>query len=132
MCKETNCQKCFHYNICEKADDHFGVEECENEAPIADIEPALKTTEIKRQKKWIAYLKNQIAAKEEKVKGHEEIAKVHSAYIAILLKKLGATDSNNAITIPKGEVVEALEHYEARATIDTIDNSWKLYCEVIE
>ena len=91
-----------------------------------------KKQELEKVKKQNNRLLEMVNAEREKVKGNEEIAKVHSAYIAILLKKLGATDSNKAITIPKGEVMKALEQYEARATTDTIDNSWKLYCEVIE
>ena len=66
----------------------------------------------------------------EKNKGYEQLAKVHSAYISILLKKLGATDSNTAISLTQEEVKEALEKNETRATID--GDGYKLYCESIE
>ena len=65
----------------------------------------------------------------EKVVGYEQIAKVHSAYISILLRKLGAT-KDDMITIQSSEVREAIKKYEARAM--PAEASWSLYCEVIE
>lgn len=76
-------------------------------------------------------LKIMVNGEREKVKGYEEIAKVHSAYIAILLQKLGAT-KDNTVTITAEDIKEALDKYEARAMHETTDNSWKLYCEVIK
>ena len=64
----------------------------------------------------------------EKVAGYEQIARVHSAYITILLKKLGATE-DNMITITAEEVKEALKKYEARAI--PAEGGYSLYCEVI-
>jgi hypothetical protein len=66
-----------------------------------------------------------VAEEREKVAGYEQIAKVHSAYIAILLKSMG-----NSVTITESEVKEALEKYEVRAF--RVDDGWSLYCEVIE
>lgn len=65
----------------------------------------------------------------QKVAGYEQLAKVHSAYISILLNKLGAT-KDNMITITSAEVTEALTKYEARAM--PAENGYSLYCEVIE
>ena len=74
-------------------------------------------------------LKQMLAAEREKVAGYEELAKVHSAYISILLKKLGAT-KDNMITITPSEVREAFEKYEARALPK--ENGYGLYYEDIK
>ena len=60
----------------------------------------------------------------EKVAGYVQVAKVHSAYISILLNKLGATEDNK-INIPASEVTEALAKYEARAV--ATDDGFGLY-----
>lgn len=69
-----------------------------------------------------------IEAERAKVAGYEQLAKVHSAYISILLKRMGAT-KDNVITITASEVTEALEKYEARAM--SVEKGYSLYCEVI-
>ena len=74
-------------------------------------------------------LMKMLTEEREKIAGYEQIAQVHSAYISILLKKLGATE-DNMVTITPSEVTEALKKYEARA-IKTEDG-WSLYCEVKE
>ena len=74
-------------------------------------------------------LKKMLLAEREKVAGYEQVAKVHSAYISILLKKLGAT-KDNAVAFTDAEVKEALSKYEARAI--RAENGWGLYCEVKE
>lgn len=85
-----------------------------------------------RREKWDDYQAEQFEAEKEKNKGYEQLAKVHSAYISILLKKLGATDSNTAISLTQAEVKEALEKNEARATIDNTAKTYKLYCAAVE
>lgn len=92
----------------------------------------LKKQEDKRSRKekWDDYQAEQLKAEREKVKGYEELAKIHSAYISILLKELGAT-KDNMITITAAEVTEALQKYEARA-LPNKDGSFGLYCEVTE
>ena len=74
-------------------------------------------------------LKQMLEAEREKVAGYEQIAKVHSAYISILLRKLGATE-DNAVVITALEVKEALVKYEARAI--QVEDGYSLYCELIE
>lgn len=74
-------------------------------------------------------LKQMLEAEREKVKGYEQLAKVHSAYISILLKKLGATE-DKAIAVKASEVTEALQKYEARAI--ATDSGFSLYCEEIK
>ena len=74
-------------------------------------------------------LKKMLLAEREKVAGYEQVAKVHSAYISILLKKLGAI-KDNTVTITDSEIKEALNKYEARAV--KTEDGWGLYCEVKE
>lgn len=78
----------------------------------------------KQKEKLIQMLKTE----REKVKGYEQIAKVHSAYISILLKKLGATEENK-VDIPASEVTEALARYETRAA--ATEKGFGLYYEEI-
>ena len=91
-----------------------------------------KSNNKRKYRSWIAYFEELYKKERQKVAGYEQLAKVHSAYISILLKKLGATDSENAIRLTQAEVKEALENYEARATIDNNAKTYKLYCEAVE
>ncbi len=70
-----------------------------------------------------------VKTEREKVTGYEQLAKVHSAYIAILLNKLGGTVENPAV-IRAEDVTDALKHYETRA-VSYEDGSWGLYCDVV-
>lgn len=85
-----------------------------------------KRQELEKVKKQNERLLKMIAQEREKVAGYEQIAKVHSAYIAILLKRLGAT-ADNKVAISAGEVKEALAHYEARAV--QAEDGYGLYAE---
>ena len=49
-----------------------------------------------------------VEAEREKVAGYEQLAKLHAAYIAFLLQKMGAT-KDNPITITKEDVAGAME-----------------------
>ena len=71
-------------------------------------------------------LKQMLMTEREKIAGYEQLAKVHSAYISILLKRLGATE-DNMIAITASEVTEALEKYEARAV--ATEDGFGLYLE---
>ena len=88
-----------------------------------------KKQKLKQEKNKNQKLLKMIAEEREKVAGYEQIAKVHSAYISILLNKLGATKLDNMITIMALDVKEALEMYEARAI--QVDGGYGLYCEVV-
>ena len=81
---------------------------------------------LKKEKEKNRRLLNMIADERAKVAGYEQIAKVHSAYISILLIELGAT-KDNMITITASEVKEALEKYETRAI--QVDGGYSLYFE---
>ena len=87
-----------------------------------------KKQEMARLQKQNEKLLKMIAEERQKVKGYEQIAQVHSAYISILLKRLGATE-DNMIDITSAEVTEALKKYEARA-IQT-EEGFSLYCETL-
>lgn len=65
----------------------------------------------------------------EKVRGYEQLAKVHSAYIAILLQRLGA-DMEHPENIKAEDVKYALEHLESRAS-GAKDGSWDLFVEEV-
>lgn len=68
---------------------------------------AIKTKEIKRLKNMNDKLREMNARERQKVAGHEELANIQTAYIALLLKKLGA-DKDNAVTITKEDVSEVI------------------------
>ena len=85
-----------------------------------ELKAKKRTNDIK-----ISNLKRMIQVEREKVAGYEQLAKVHSAYISILLKKLGATEDNK-VEIKATEVTEALEKYEARAI--ATESGFALYC----
>ena len=61
----------------------------------------------------------------EKVAGYGQIAKLHVAYIAHLLQKLGAT-KDSPVTITKDDVAEAMK-LEVRGA--PADEGYKLYIE---
>lgn len=88
-----------------------------------------KVQKLKQEQNKNHKLMKMISDERQKVKGYEQLAKVHSAYISILLNKLGAT-KDNMITITSSEVTEALKKYEARAI--QAEDGFSLYCEVIE
>lgn len=77
--------------------------------------------ERERNKKLLAMVNDA----KEKVRGYEQVAKVHSAYIGILLKKLGAY-KDNAFNIKPEDVADALKNIETRA-LPMEDGSWSLY-----
>lgn len=88
-----------------------------------------KKQKLKQEKNKNHKLMKMVSEERQKVAGYEQLAKVHSAYISILLNKLGAT-KDNMITITSAEVTEALKQYEARAM--PAEEGFSLYCEVIE
>ena len=88
-----------------------------------------KMQELAQEKRKNERLLNMVIEEREKVVGYEQIAKVHSAYISILLNKLGAT-KDSMITITASEVAEAMTKYEARAV--QAEEGYSLYCEVVE
>ena len=81
------------------------------------------------ESKKIEKLKQMLENERAKVRGYEEVAQVHCAYISILLNKLGAT-KDNMISITPAEVKEALTNYEARAVLK--DGVYSLYCEAAD
>lgn len=73
-------------------------------------------------------LKQMLEEERAKAKGYEELAKIHGAYISILLKKLGCTKDHSFVITPS-DVREALEKYEARAL--PVEGGYGLYYDMI-
>ena len=88
-----------------------------------------RKVERQRIKLWHAYYENCIAADKEMIRGCEQVAQVHSAYISILLKRLGATEGN-AVVISPQEISEAMKKELPRANVE--DGTYKLYYVVEE
>lgn len=91
---------------------------------------SIKGKQIGRLKNWVNKLEAELADEKQKVKGYEELAKLHSAYIAILLQKLKATEENK-VTITKEDITQGMFNLETRAHI-TEDGIITLYCAEIE
>ena len=85
----------------------------------------MKMTKKQMLEKKNANLLKMVEEEREKVAGYEQLAKLHVAYIAHLLQKLGAT-KDNPVTITKGDVVEAMK-LEVRGA--PADEGFKLYIE---
>ena len=83
--------------------------------------------EVKKMDKQKEKLKKMLIAEREKVKGYEEIAKLHSAYITILLRRLNATE-DKPVTISADDVKNAVSRYEARAFKNDLEG-WSFYVE---
>lgn len=83
-----------------------------------------KLDRISRNEKWELHWEDQLKAEQQKIDGYKEVAKVNSAYISILLKRLGATEDNK-VDVKATEITEALEKYETRA--EAIDGGFALY-----
>ncbi len=80
----------------------------------------------KRNEKLIQMLND---AKEREA-GYAQVAKLHSAYISILLNKLGATE-DCPVTISGADITEALSRYEARAVYSNGKDEYSLWCEEV-
>lgn len=59
--------------------------------------------------------------------GYEQTTKIQNAYIAILLKKLGAISEETATTINNEEINRAIAIFDTRGSIPKM-GEWKLYC----
>lgn len=74
-------------------------------------------------------LKQRFEEEREKVAGYAQITQLYSAYISILLEKMGAT-IEEPINISKTAVPDALKRLEARAV--PTEDGWGLYYEVVK
>lgn len=77
------------------------------------------------KKERIAKLIKMLENEREKVAGYEQLARVHTAYIGVLIGRLGAT-KDNPITITKDDVAEAMK-YEVRGYPE--GDAFNLYIE---
>lgn len=83
----------------------------------------------KRARAWYRYYENLIRVEKEKVKGCTELSMIHSAYISVLLNKLGATEKN-VVNITFADIKDALTKYETK--VIPTENGYGLYCEVVK
>ena len=91
---------------------------------------SIKGKQIGRLKNWVNKLEAELADEKQKAEGYEEIARVHNAYIAFLLHKLGATEE--APVVIRGEDIKhALEHLETRVLVGEA-GVWKFFCDEVE
>lgn len=88
---------------------------------------ATKQQEISALKKKNEKLLKMLGEEREKVAGYEQVAKVHCAYISILLKRLGAT-KDKAVEIQPQEIADNIGKDEARALISG-SGVYSLYIE---
>lgn len=88
-----------------------------------------KKQEVANVRKQNERLMKMVAEAREKERGYQEVAKANSAYISVLLKRLGATE-DNVVDIKASEVTEALQKYEARAM--ATDGGFALYLKEVE
>ena len=69
-----------------------------------------------------------VETERQKSEGLEQVFKIQNTYIAILLKKLGATSEGTAITITNEEIKRTMDRCEIKGAIPE-KGVWKLYCE---
>lgn len=79
-----------------------------------------------RREKWDDYQAEQFEILKGKTAGYEEMAKVYSAYIYLLLKKLEAT-KDSVVTFKQDEIQEAIQNCSTRAL--PVEDGWSLYYE---
>ena len=89
---------------------------------------SIKAKEAARRKRQNEKLRKMVEDARKDIAGHEELAKIHTAYVGVLLNKLGAT-KESPVTITNEEVREALAKCDVRATVAD-SCAWNLYCEV--
>ena len=87
----------------------------------------IKSKDAARIAKQNEMLRKMYEAEREKSAGHEELAKIQNAYIAILLKKLGA-NKENPTTITNEEVKQILGKDMVRVDMSE-KGVWQFYIE---
>ena len=104
--------------------------EVEAEESGLPVDEYLKTLKLEKENEAIRIwqLEKIVNAEKEKTKAYDQIAKIHSAYIAILLKKLEAS-KDNTVVITSEEVSEAMEKYETRGL--PVEGGFGLYFEEV-
>ena len=84
----------------------------------------------KRIKKLEELLWQKIAEQRDYKEAQEIIHKTQNAYIAVLLKKLGATSKDKAVSITNEEITTAMAKCETKGDVPDI-GVWSLYCEEV-
>lgn len=79
------------------------------------------------ERKNTALLK-MLNAERQTVAGYKEAEKIQNAFMAVLLNKLGATDSDKTVAINRAEITKALEKSDVRVTVKPEADGWEFYC----
>lgn len=82
----------------------------------------------KQDKKKFDKLIKMVEEERARVAGYKEIAKLHTAYISILLKRLEAISEDTKVVVTNAEITEAMEKYEAKAFYYLEEKKQGLYC----
>jgi hypothetical protein len=62
--------------------------------------------------------------------GYKELSQIQNAYIAVTLKRMGATEEN-PVPIINDEITEAMDKLEVRAVVGD-NGEWKFYVEELK
>ena len=85
-----------------------------------------KKQRLQREKDRKQRLLEMVQREREKIEGYEQMSKVYSAYIYLLLKKLEAT-KDSMVTFKKDEIQETIQKCAIRAL--PVEDGWSLYYE---
>lgn len=85
-----------------------------------------KSNKKLKYRSWIAYFESLYKAEQQKIAGYEQMSKIYSAYLYLLLKKLEAT-KDSMVTFKKDEIQEAIQSCAIRALPE--EDGWSLYYE---
>lgn len=86
-----------------------------------------KESDDKRNEKLLQMVRD---AKEREI-GYEQIARMYTAYISVLLNRLGATEGNEVV-ITGEDIDNALSSCLARASYNSDKDEYSLWCTVSE
>ncbi len=75
-----------------------------------------KNQELENVKRQNDNLRKALEEERQRIEGYKEVAKIHTAYISILLLRLGA-DDENTVAISSKEVKCVIANYETRAYV---------------
>ena len=88
-----------------------------------------KRTELQIAKERNAVLMKRLQEAREQVEAHEQIAKMHSAYIALLLERLNA-DKDHPVELTQDIINKAMVRMEARASVPEEGKFCMYYAEL--
>ena len=89
-----------------------------------------KAQEIAKLKAQNAKLLKMLEEERQTVSRYKELSKIQNAYVAVALKKIGAT-KENPVPIINEEITEAIDRLDVRAVIGD-NGEWKFYVEELK